>query len=367
MKKMTKQLFVAAMALAAFTACSDSSLTEVDPRAGEAVFGDQAMNSFVLTNADGQQVSNVSADNGTYYLNIKTDGLWYIEPADNMEFTPTKMYGKGNARVPVLVGNNWAEARNLSYKVNFMNENGSVRRAGETSQTVTQDALTSLERFKKIVNSNVFVGYGFMRTKSPIAELCTGIQIFNMEAINEVDTLVKHDFAPETKEEYFYHTSDSMMDKLVAVKGNPGGNFGSVKLGLSADVNVNRVSHTGQTVVQKSLTRSMYSRELAWEKAWFNDANYSQGYKYYKKLFINQFAAAGNDAAKKKAAADDFFRIVGTHIITKCLLGCELNYRMTVDSSKTVNSTDVKAALDFKVSTLPPRLRFCSRCRTAPS
>lgn len=348
MKKMTKQLFVAAMALAAFTACSDSSLTEVGPGNGEAVFGDQAMNSFVLTNANGQQISNVSSENGTYYLNIKTDGLWYIETADNMEFTPTKMYGKGSARVPVLIGNNWAEARNLSYKVNFLNENGSVRRAGETSQTVTQDALTTIERFKKIINSNVFVGYGFMRTKNPIAELCTGIQIFNMEAINEVDTLVKHDFVPETKEEYYYHTCDSMMDKLVAVKGNPGGNFGSVKLGLSADVNVNRVSHTGQTVVQKSLTRSMYSRELAWEKAWFNDANYTQGYKYYKKLFINQFAAAGNDAAKKKAAADEFFRIVGTHIITKCLLGCELNYRMTVDSSKTVNSTDVKAALDFK-------------------
>ena len=158
MKKMTKQLFVAAMALAAFTACSDSSLTEVGPGNGEAVFGDQAMNSFVLTNANGQQISNVSSENGTYYLNIKTDGLWYIETADNMEFTPTKMYGKGSARVPVLIGNNWAEARNLSYKVNFMNENGSVRRAGETSQTVTQDALTTIERFKKIINSNVFVG-----------------------------------------------------------------------------------------------------------------------------------------------------------------------------------------------------------------
>jgi hypothetical protein len=347
MKKMTKQFFVAVMALAAFTACSDANLAEGESGINELNF-DIPMYSSVLTDASGQAISNVSADQGTYYLNIKTDGLWYIETADNMEFTPTKMYGKGSARVPVLIGNNWAEARNLSYKVNFMNENGSVRRAGETSQTVTQDALTTIERFKKIINSNVFVGYGFMRTKNPIAELCTGIQIFNMEAINEVDTLVKHDFAPETKEEYFYHTSDSMMDKLVAVKGNPGGNFGSVKLGLSGDVNVNRVSHTGHTVVQKSLTRSMYSRELAWEKAWFNDANYSEGYKYYKKLFISQFKAAGEDATKKKAAADEFFRIVGTHFITKCLLGCELNYRMTVDSSKVVKSTDVKAALDFK-------------------
>jgi hypothetical protein len=335
------------MALAAFTACSDANLAEGESGINELNF-DIPMYSSVLTDASGQAISNVSADQGTYYLNIKTDGLWYIETADNMEFTPTKMYGEGSARVPVLIGNNWAENRQLSYNVKFLSKDGAFTRAGDGTQTVTQDALTSIERFKKVVNSNVFVGYGYQRTKSPVAELCTGIQIFRMEAMNEIDSLVKHDFAPETKEEYFYHTSDSMMDKLVAVKGNPGGNFGSVKLGLSGDVNVNRVSHTGHTVVQKSLTRSMYSRELAWEKAWFNDANYSEGYKYYKKLFISQFKAAGEDSTKKKAAADEFFRIVGTHFITKCLLGCELNYRMTVDSSKVVKSTDVKAALDFK-------------------
>ena len=335
------------MALAAFTACSDANLAEGESGINELNF-DIPMYSSVLTDASGQAISSVSADQGTYYLNIKTDGLWYIETADNMEFTPTKMYGEGSARVPVLIGNNWAENRQLSYNVKFLSKDGAFTRAGDGTQTVTQDALTSIERFKKVVNSNVFVGYGYQRTKSPVAELCTGIQIFRMEAMNEIDSLVKHDFAPETKEEYFYHTSDSMMDKLVAVKGNPGGNFGSVKLGLSGDVNVNRVSHTGHTVVQKSLTRSMYSRELAWEKAWFNDANYSEGYKYYKKLFISQFKAAGEDSTKKKAAADEFYRIVGTHFITKCLLGCELNYRMTVDSSKVVKSTDVKAALDFK-------------------
>ena len=344
---MTKQFFIAVMALAAFTACSDANLAEGESGINELNF-DIPMYSSVLTDASGQAISSVSADQGTYYLNIKTDGLWYIETADNMEFTPTKMYGEGSARVPVLIGNNWAENRQLSYNVKFLSKDGAFTRAGDGTQTVTQDALTSIERFKKVVNSNVFVGYGYQRTKSPVAELCTGIQIFRMEAMNEIDSLVKHDFAPETKEEYFYHTSDSMMDKLVAVKGNPGGNFGSVKLGLSGDVNVNRVSHTGHTVVQKSLTRSMYSRELAWEKAWFNDANYSEGYKYYKKLFISQFKAAGEDSTKKKAEADEFFRIVGTHFITKCLLGCELNYRMTVDSSKVVKSTDVKAALDFK-------------------
>ena len=349
MKKMMKQFFVAAVALAAFTACSDSVLSEsevVNPLSDT-----QPMNTAILTDANGQQLASVSPKVGTYYLNIKTDGLWYIDIPKNMEFTPTRMFGRGSMRLPVIIGNNWAQPRQLSYKVKFYGENGQQLTAttrGDGDQNVSQDALLSLDRFKKVVNSNVFVGYGFDATKNPVPELCTGIQIFEMEKLNDVDTLIKHDFAPQTKEVYYHHTCDSMLDKVVAVDGDFGGNFGPVKLGVSADVNVNRVSHTGQTVVQKSLTRSLYSRELAWEKAWFNDSNFTHGYKYYKNLFLTQFKDAGDNAAKKKAAADEFFRIVGTHIITKCLLGCELNYRMTVDAKKVYNSTDVDAALDFK-------------------
>lgn len=348
MSKLTKKLFVAAVALTAFTACSDSTIAEVESGVIDPTIT-RTVNSAELTDASGQKVTNVSAELGTYYLDIKTDGLWYIETPENMEFTPTKMYGQGSARVPVFIGNNWAEARQLSYNVKFIGDDGQLTRAaGDGGSTVTQDALYSLDRFKKVVNSNVFVGYGFMPSKNAVPELCTGIQIFKMEAINDVDTLVKHDFAPQTQEEYYYHTCDSMMDKLVAVNGNFGGNFNVVKLGVSANVNVNKATTFGQIVVQKSLTRSLYSREIAWEKAWFNDANYSNGYKYYKNLFIRQLKDAGDDAKKKKAAADDFFRVVGTHVITKCLLGCELNYRMTVETSSTKKLTDVKAALDFK-------------------
>ena len=86
MKKMTKQFLMTVVALAAFTACSDSLLPEpelvVDP-----VSGPTTENSFVLTDANGQQISKVSSKFGTYYLNIKTDGFWYIEGSDNMEFT----------------------------------------------------------------------------------------------------------------------------------------------------------------------------------------------------------------------------------------------------------------------------------------
>jgi hypothetical protein len=173
MKKMTKQFLMTVVALAAFTACSDSLLPEpelvVDP-----VSGPTTENSFVLTDANGQQISKVSSKFGTYYLNIKTDGFWYIEGSDNMEFTPTRMYGKGSARVPVLIGNNWATARELSYSVKFLNGSG-VTRGQESSEgsteKVEQESATSLENFKQLVNSNIFVGYGYNPAKNPVPEL----------------------------------------------------------------------------------------------------------------------------------------------------------------------------------------------------
>lgn len=355
MKKLTKQLFVAAVALAAFTACSDSTLPEVGSGIGETVFDDQDENTFVLTNANGQKVNSVSSAMGTYYLNIKTDGIWYIEGSDNMEFMPTKMYGRGNCRVPVLIGNNWAETRQLSYKVNFVNNTRSTRGAGDAndgSQTVTQESTTNLAAFEKLVNSNIFVGYGYNPTKNTIPELCTGIEIFDMRALNN-GTLVESSLSPQAKELYFICHSDSIADKLVGVTGAPGGNFGPVKLDtLGVSVNRDKISHTGKTVVHKSLLRSVYSREIAYANAMvkdgkFDESNFSEGFKYYKARYITQFKAATTDA-KKKAVTDEFLKVVGSHLISKALLGCQLDYRMSVDSSITKNSTEVKAALDFK-------------------
>ena len=367
MKKMTKQLLVAAVALTAFTACSDSLVSEaelvVDP-----VTGPTIENSFVLTDANGQQVTTVPSTFGTYYLDIKTDGMWYIQGSDNMEFTPTRMYGRGSARVPVYIANNWATARQLSYSVKFLNAGttrGKESAEGGTTK-VDQESATNLDAFKKLVNSNIFVGYGYNPFKNSVPELCTGIEIFDMEMLKEVVTdesesandsdsvavapkkvYVKSSLAPQTKESYYYADSEDDMDKLVSVKANPGGNFNVVKFGLDVDVNTTNISRHGTMTVQKSLTRALYSRELKWANAMLDDANYSEGFKYFKERFIAQLKNAGTDDAKK-AAAMEFFNVVGTHFISKALLGCQLDYRMTVDSTNTTKATNVKAALDFK-------------------
>ncbi len=371
MKKMTKQFLMTVVALAAFTACSDSLVPEpelvVDP-----VSGPTTENSFVLTDANGQQISKVSSKFGTYYLNIKTDGFWYIEGSDNMEFTPTRMYGKGSARVPVLIGNNWATARELSYSVKFLNGSGVTRgqeSAEGSTQKVEQESATSLENFKQLVNSNIFVGYGYNPAKNPVPELCTGIEIFKMDELGEVtdnadrDTTatdstdsvkivprkhyVKSSLSPQAKEVYEYADTEDDMDKLVSVKGNAGGNFNVVKFSLDADVNVTNQERKGTITVQKTLARSVYSREISWASAMLDDANFSDGFMYYKNRYIKKIKNAATDSAKKEATLE-FFNIVGTHFIAKALLGCQLDYRMTVDSTKTNKATSVKAALDFK-------------------
>jgi len=348
MKNWTKQLLVAVVAISALTACSDSNLSDVE--SGVPAPPPQGANSAVLTDASGNQVSCLSSKFATYYLDIKTNGAWYIESSDNMEFTPTKMLGKGNTRVPVLVGNNWAEARQLSYKVNFINETSSMRRAGEAneaSQTVTQESATDLTKFKEIVNSNIFVGYGYNATKNSVPELCTGIEIFKMDSLNTT-ALVTSSLSPQAKEMYYYHHSDSVLDKIIAVNANPGGNFGVVKLGIGVGVNITNQTDFRETVMQKSLTRSIYGREIDFADAQTDQRNFTKGFLYYKNRFITQFKAAGDSADKKKKASEEFFNIVGTHFIAKALLGCELNYRINVDSSKTNKATSVKAALDFK-------------------
>jgi hypothetical protein len=348
MKNWTKQLLVAVVAISALTACSDSNLSDVE--SGVPAPPPQGTNSAVLTDASGNQVSCLSSKFATYYLDIKTNGAWYIESSDNMEFTPTKMLGKGNTRVPVLVGNNWAEARQLSYKVNFINETSSMRRAGEAneaSQTVTQESATDLTKFKEIVNSNIFVGYGYNATKNSVPELCTGIEIFKMDSLNTT-ALVTSSLSPQAKEMYYYHHSDSVLDKIIAVNANPGGNFGVVKLGIGVGVNITDQTDFRETVMQKSLTRSIYGREIDFADAQIDQRNFTKGFLYYKDRFVTQFKAAGDNADKKKKASEEFFNVVGTHFIAKALLGCELNYRINVDSSKTNKATSVKAALDFK-------------------
>ena len=90
------------------------------------------------------------------------------------------------------------------------------------SQTITQRSSTDLAGFSKIVNSNLFVGYGYNPAKNSIPELCTGIEIFKMDSLHKDSSMVKSSLSPQAKEQYFYANSEDDLDKIVSVKANPG-------------------------------------------------------------------------------------------------------------------------------------------------
>jgi hypothetical protein len=329
-----------------------------EPEVTPTEFGEQPMNTAILTDASGKQISSVSGDFGTYYLNINTDKIWYIETSDAYEIQPTRQYGRGSMRVPVMIGTNWGADRQLSYNVHFLDEEGqsnAPRRAGEGSgQTVTQTSNTDLTAFSKMINSNIYVGYGYNPTKGGAnPALWTGIEIFKMDDLNATN-LVKSSLVPQTEEEYIFTHSEEALDKIIGVSVSPSGNFGAVKLDTAGiTVNTNDIKHTGKTAMQKRLTRSIYSRELNFGEATtnankdFDESNLTNGFLRFKKDFVTNYNAT-TDEKTKKNLMNDFLTVVGTHVVTKCLLGQELNYRIVVDSSMTKKSTEVKVALDFK-------------------
>jgi hypothetical protein len=189
------------------------------------------------------------------------------------------------------------------------------------------------------------VGYGYYANKNTVPELCTGQQIFKMSA---TDPNVVSSISPQAKEEYFYAHSEEVLDKVVNVNGHPGGNFGAVKMSLDLDnADVTRKSSFNFTIMQKSLTRSVYSREINFADMQQNQDNFTDGFKAYKEAFITKFNAATTDADKEKVA-QEFFMVYGSHFVTKAFFGCELHYRMAVAATKAKKATDVKAALDFK-------------------
>jgi len=320
---------------------SGNNVTHNEPNEGEI-----SNKTVTLTDANGMEITTVPSVMGTYFLHIKTDGIWYIETdAGNMEFTPTMSYGRGNAIVPVMIGNNWGEARQLSYNVKFINDGDGMSQtnlagSNDGQQNVVQEASTNLANIKEIANSITCVGYGYNPAKNRILKLCTGIEVFKRE-------VVKSSQSPQANECYYYSHNESVLDKIISASANPGANFRVAKLDFGADEDVNNTNDGESMFIQKSITRAAYSQELDFADKQPDSEVFTDGLKYYKKNFIEKFKNATADD-EKKAAADEFFNVVGTHFIEKTSLGCELNYRVKIDASKIKTSTSAKSVLDFK-------------------
>lgn len=349
--KMKNYLLLVATAIvsaAMLSACSDDSILNEPGMTDVPLETVPVKNTVVLTDADGNPVSNLSGEYGKYYLNIQTNGEWSVtcqNPFINLPYD----CGKGSACIPVQIGNNWVGTRDYQIDVHFAA--GSTRAVGETGSVGgTQDGTTTASELKDLVSSNLFVGYAYTPGRSADPEFCTGISVFDVPAMISANLLL--DSYYETTKQYYYEsTSDSTLDKTISGNGQAGGTF--KKFGFEAGADVTNMDQEGKSgrSGQMSLMQTHFTRELNLGTLVDNTGklkNTTTGYEYFKKTFINAVKAAGTDEEAKTRSVKDFIEVVGSHIVIKASLGTELDYRIRVDSTYLNDSVGVKAVLGCK-------------------
>lgn len=347
MKKFLLPVATAILSAAMLTACSDDSLLNETGVTDTPVANVPVQNAVVLTDAQGNAVSNLSGEYAKYYLNIQTDGEWNVTCENAFIHLPYRS-GKGSVRIPVQVGNNWVGNRDYQIDVHF----AAGTRAGESSGSAsgTQDGTTTPTELKELVSSNLFVGYAYTPGRSADPEFCTGISVFDVPSLIGTEKIL--DSYYETTRQYYYESEkDSTLDKIISGNGQAGGAF--KKFGFEAGADVSNMDQEGKSgrSGQMSLMQTHFTRELKLEYLIDNSekvTNTTKGYEYFKKIFLNDFKAAGQDEAAKIRSIKDFIEVVGTHIVTKASLGTELDYRIRVDSTYLNDSVGVKAVLGCK-------------------
>lgn len=348
MKKILLPVATAIISAAMLTACSDESMLYETGGAGTSLGTATGENTILLTDAQGNPVSDLSGEYGNYYLNIQTDGEWNVTSENEFIHLPYGS-GKGNARIPVQIGNNWVGSRDYQIDVQFA-ANGTQSNDATGSATGIQNATSTPTELKDIVSSNIFVGYAFTPGRSSDPEFCTGISVFDVPSLIAENKVL--DSYYETSKQYFYESeSDSILDKSIVGDGKAGGTF--KKFGFEAGANGGSSHQEGKSgrSAQMSLMQTHFTREITLGNLVDNTkkfTNTTTGYEYFKTRFINTIKAAGTNEEAKTKSVKDFIEVVGSHLVLKASLGTELDYRIRVDSTYLNDSVGVKAVLGCK-------------------
>ncbi len=339
---------VVLLSAAVLTGCSDENMLYDAGVKDGGVASTPGQNTVVLTDANGNPVSDLSGEYGKYYLNIQTDGEWNVTSQNEFIHLPYGS-GKGSARIPVQIGNNWVGSRDYQIDVHFA-ANGIQTNDATGSATGIQNGTSTPSELKELISSNIFVGYAYTPGRSADPEFCTGIAVFDVPALISENKLL--DSYYETSKQYFYESASSNdLDKSIVGEGKAGGTFKKFGIEAGADGGSSHQEGKSGRSAQMSLMQTHFTREISLGNLVDNTkkfTNTTPGYEYFKARFINAIKAAGTNEEAKTKSVKDFIEVVGSHLVLKASLGTELDYRIRVDSTYLNDSVGVKAVLVCK-------------------
>lgn len=334
------------------TACSDDELTG-------AADGLQQP-TMQLVDANGNPVNMVSGKYGKYYLNITANGKWEVKSQNDFIALP-QTSGEGNATIPVLVGCNWGEARVGG--ISISRQDIATRAEADTTVTVSQTAEFTPEAVKNLLSSNKGAGYSYQ----PYTNYCLGtqIQLFNMNKLDSLQkatgySLITDEIYPVVEEEVTSADSESDLSKKLSIAASVTLDFSAFSADVKGAYNSSSSSTTKKQYAVKRMKSYQYTREinfmnivaLAAENETMAKALFSPGFKMMKDNFEQKIQKLDsvNNTEEIEKACKTFVDEVGPCFVSKSVMGCVLDYYISMNESELSDSLGITGALDIKIS-----------------
>lgn len=322
---------------------------------------------LTIIDSDGNEVSEFSEKYGEYRLIVNTSGKWHLKSSNDAFIKPLREEGEGVDTVTLLVGCNWGEARHGDLRLVLDKEQvdsltsfarpRNVDDSDSESLYIYQGA--SLQNVHKMFSSNKGAGYSYM----PNSNYCfgTNLEIFNLQLLDSLNTSSKADLFfdevyPEVEQEVITSDSEKGLHDQLSISASLDLDVSSFSINVSGSYDNIKDEKSKRSYAMERLKAYQFTREvnymnivaLSRADSDFKKAAYAPGYRMLEDELISNINLS-KDSTEIYEYCKNFVGLVGPTFISKSVMGCTLDYQISVLSSSLSDSLSIKGALDIKV------------------
>lgn len=316
---------------------------------------------FTIIDKQGKPVDVFSADFNEYYIQVNVPGKWRLS-TDNDYLVPLQEEGEGPTLVSLFVGINWYQSRSGNISLQQLDADATTRSTGGDVYTraTTQAETPDMSETMKMISSNKGAGYSYL----PNSNYCLGtnMQIFNMSRLDSLQQALRYDlfideYFPQVEEEVTMANSQEELSDKLSVAASVNVNFSAFSVDVKGHFGSSSSSSTEKEYAVKRLKSYQYTREINYmnlialikQKPELADEIYAPGFQ----MKVTEFEAAIKEATseeQKKKLCKDFCDEVGPCFISKAVMGCVLDYYISVNKSVLGDTMTAGGALDLQYS-----------------
>lgn len=311
-----------------------------------------------IIDANGQPVTTLDNHYGQYYVEVNVALPWQLT-SDTPFLYPTVNEGNGPARIPLLVADNWSNERSGQLHLHVGDATTRSSSTGDVTVKATQDPNEDVEKVKNMLSSNKGAGYSYL----PNSNYCLGtnIQVFNMVRLDSLQkalryNLITDEYYPQVEEEIMTAKSQEDLANKLSIAASVNLNFRVFSIEVKGSYEGDESSSTSKEYAIERLKSYQFTREVEYLNIVSLVQNgtikaeevFAPGFIYRRKEFTDAIHKATSQSEKDKLCAA-FCEDIGPCFINKSVLGCVMDYYISVDKSLLTNGITVTGALKVKI------------------